>query len=53
MTNYEAIKNMNMQEMAGVMFSFILPFLNGDNYSKAEKIKAFKQIEDFLKKEVK
>ena len=51
MKHYEAIKQMNLNEMTGTLFAFILPWIKED--TETEKILIWKQIENFLNSEVK
>lgn len=46
MTNYEAIKNMNIREMTGFLFAFLLPWTKA--HSKEQKEHLWKQLESFL-----
>lgn len=50
MRNYEAIKAMNVREMTGVFYSFLLPWTKA--CSKEQKEELWKSLEEFLMSEV-
>ena len=51
MKNFQAIKEMNLREMTGFLYTFLLPWTKA--YSKEQKDHLWKSIEKFLMSEVK
>lgn len=50
MTNFEAIKGMNIREMTAFLYTFLLPWSKA--YSRDQKDKMWKELEKFLQSEV-
>lgn len=53
MNNYEAIKNMSLEEMAAVFYLFAKPFTELLNMTSEQKNEMKQQIHNFLSEEVK
>jgi hypothetical protein len=53
MTNYEAIKNMSIGEMAAVFYMFTKPMMDAFEMSKEQKEQMKNNIKTFLNTEVK
>ncbi len=53
MTNYEAIKDMNIEEMAAIFYMFIKPFMDTFELSEVQKKAMRESVMAFLKTEVK
>lgn len=51
MTNYEAIKNMSIEEMAAVFYMFVKPMMDGFEIPKENREQIKKSIMLFLKNE--
>lgn len=51
MKKFELIKRMNVKELTGVFFSFLLPFIPGKE-NKAVQDEVWNKIEEFLMSEV-
>ena len=51
MKHIQAIKEMNLHEMTGFLYTFLLPWTKA--YSKEQKAHLWKSIETFLMSEVK
>lgn len=53
MTNYEAIKQMSLEEMGAMLYLFARPMLDGLEATKEDREKLKKSIREFLATEVK
>ncbi len=53
MTNYEAIKDMNIEEMAAIFYMFIKPFMDAFELSEDQKRAMRESVMAFLETEVK
>lgn len=53
MTNYEAIKNMSLEEMAAMLYIFAKPFAELLNMTAEQKAEMRKGVHEFLAAEVK
>lgn len=53
MTNYEAIKEMSIDEMAAVFYIFAKPMMDAFEFDVEDKNKMRQSIKNFLKAEVK
>lgn len=51
-TNYEAIKNMSIEEMAVVLYMFVKPMMDGFEIPEENREELKKSIMAFLKNEV-
>ena len=51
MTNYEAIKDMSLEEVAAMFYIFVKPFLDTFDMTEEQKKRAREAIRDFLKSE--
>lgn len=51
MINFQAIKEMNIREMTGFLYTFLLPWTKA--YTDEQKAALWKSIEKFLMSEVK
>ncbi len=53
MKNYEAIKNMSIEEMAATFYIFVKPFMDAFELSEEQKKEMRNSIKTFLETEVK
>ncbi len=51
MTNYEAIKEMSVEEVAALLYIFIKPFMDTFDMTEEQKKKARESIREFLNTE--
>ena len=53
MKNYEAIKNMSVEEMASTFYMFVKPFMDAFELPEEQRKKMQESIKTFLETEVK